>query len=287
MELDWLETFLAVVDRGGFVAASEHLHRSQSRVSAHVAALERNLGVRLIDRTHRPATFTAAGEVFARLARDIVTGVGSARSALGALRALDEGSLTVVTTPGIATVLFPAVLARLAVEHPGLRVGLAEQSWHDVERRFLADDVSIAVLPRKTTTLTAGLRERLLWREPFRVVVRSDHELAARPAGVAVPLENLVWEPLVVAGTSSHGPPEVLRLLAVHGLAARARATVTTRSPSVAPVRAGVGVGVANAVSLGPVDTFDLAVLELEPGVLVREVAVYWYDVLPRRQCRS
>ena len=70
VELDWLETFLAVVDRGGFAAASEAVHRSQSRVSAHIAALERDLGVRLIDRAHRPARLTAAGEVFARHARE-------------------------------------------------------------------------------------------------------------------------------------------------------------------------------------------------------------------------
>ena len=89
MELDWLETFLAVVDRGGFTAASEHVHRSQSRVSAHIAGLERELGVRLIDRTRRPATVTPAGQVLARHAREIVAGVGSARSAVGALRAMD------------------------------------------------------------------------------------------------------------------------------------------------------------------------------------------------------
>ena len=75
MELDWLETFLAVVDRGGFTAASTHVHRSQSRVSAHIAALERELGTRLIDRTRRPATLTAAGRIFAGHARDIIAEV--------------------------------------------------------------------------------------------------------------------------------------------------------------------------------------------------------------------
>ena len=61
VELDWLETFLAVVDRGGFTAASAQVHRSQSRVSAHIAALERELGVQLIDRARRPATSKTNG----------------------------------------------------------------------------------------------------------------------------------------------------------------------------------------------------------------------------------
>ena len=48
MELEWLRTYLAVLDSGGFSAAAEQVHRSQSRVSAHIAALERTLGVTLI-----------------------------------------------------------------------------------------------------------------------------------------------------------------------------------------------------------------------------------------------
>ena len=70
---------------GGSRLRPSTVHRSQSRVSAHIAGLERELGVRLIDRTRRPATVTPAGQVLARHAREIVAGVGSARSAVGAL----------------------------------------------------------------------------------------------------------------------------------------------------------------------------------------------------------
>src|SRR4051795_2217969 len=85
VELAWLETLLAVVDRGGFTAASATLHRSQSRVSGHIAALERELGVRLFDRSRRPTTLTPAGEVFLPYARAAVQNIGSAKAALCAL----------------------------------------------------------------------------------------------------------------------------------------------------------------------------------------------------------
>ena len=137
VELDWLETFLAVADRGGFTAASATVHRSQSRVSAHIAALERDLGVRLIDRTHRPARLTAAGEVFARHAREVVAGVGAARSAVGALRGMDAEPITVLTTPCIGAAFFPVILAELAQTHPGMRVSLVERAGLDLERRLL------------------------------------------------------------------------------------------------------------------------------------------------------
>jgi DNA-binding transcriptional LysR family regulator len=277
VELDWLETFLAVVDRGGFTAASEQVHRSQSRVSAHIAALERELGVRLIDRTRRPAAVTTAGQVFARHAREIVAGVGSARSAVGALRAMDEESLSVLTTPCIGVALFPGVLSELALAHPGVRLALSEQSSHDVERRFSADGVVVAVLPTLPHPLAPGLRERLLWRERIRMVVLPDHPLAR---GGAVPPDQLVQHPLIVSGTSAEIEPELLPLLTARGLAVQPRACVDTPQTLVAMARAGVGVGVANAVALEHTDTSGLVVVDLDDPDMVREVAAYWYEVL-------
>lgn len=277
MELDWLETFLAVVDRGGFTAASEQVHRSQSRVSAHIAGLERELGVRLIDRSKRPAVVTAAGQVFARHAREIVAGVGSARSAVGALRSMDRELLVVLTTPCIGMALFPDVVAALTVEHPGVRVTLSEQSWHDVERRFPADGVVVAVLPTLAHPLAPGLQEQVLWRERVQVVVDADHELA-RP-GPLTP-ERLVRHPLVVAGTAAEAPPEVLTLLAADGLAVQPRVSVDTPQSLVAMARAGAGVGVANAVALAHADTRGLVVRDIDHPDFVREVAAYWYEVL-------
>lgn len=185
VELDWLATFLAVADRGGFTAASATVHRSQSRVSAHIAALERDLGVRLVDRTHRPARLTAAGEVFARHAREVVAGVGAARSAVGALRGMDAEPITVLTTPCIAAAFFPSILAEVAKTHPGMRVSLVERAGFDLERRLLGNGPTLAVLPRTAAPLPPGLREHALWREPLQVVVPACDELDRAGAPVS------------------------------------------------------------------------------------------------------
>ena len=69
--LEWLTSFLAVVDFGGFAAGAEATYRSQPRVSAHVAQLERHLGVVLIDRHERPVRLTEAGIAFLEHARAV------------------------------------------------------------------------------------------------------------------------------------------------------------------------------------------------------------------------
>lgn len=278
VDLDWLETYLAVVDRGGFTAASEQVHRSQSRVSAHIASLERQLGVRLLDRSRRPATPTAAGEVFARHAREIVAGVGSARAAIGALRGLDERSLTLVTTPCVGAALFPQVLARVTAERPGLRVQLAERNWHEVERGFVTDGLAMAVLPRLEPSAMSGLRERVLWREPLKVVVPRGHELAR--SGEPAAAERLVRSPLLVCHGSGDGDSEVVGLMAARGVVAQPRVTADTPLTLISLVRAGVGVAVINAVALGPLDLTGLVVLDLEAPAYSRVVAAYWNDVL-------
>jgi DNA-binding transcriptional LysR family regulator len=278
VDLDWLETFLAVVDRGGFTAAAEQVHRSQSRVSAHIAALERQLGVRLLDRTRRPATPTAAGDVFARHAREIVAGVGSARAAIAALRGLDQRSLTLVTTPCVGAALFPDVLARVTAERPGLRVELAERSWHDVERRFVTEGAAMAVLPRLDPASAIGLRERVLWSEPLKVVVCRDDELARE--GGPVPVERLVRSPLLVCRAVGDGDSEILPLLARRGVVTEPRVTADTPLTLTSLVRAGVGVAVVNAVALTPLNLAGLAVLDLDEPRPFRAVAAYWNDAL-------
>ena len=278
VELDWLRTYLAVLDSGGFSAAAEQVHRSQSRVSAHIAALERTLGVALIDRSRRPPRVTHAGEVFAGHARDILAAVGSARSAVGAARGLDDGLLTLLTTPCLAAAFLPGALAKLAAEHPGARFAVLEDGRLDVERRFLDDGVALAVLPTLAAPAAPGLRSRLLWREPVCAVVPADHRFAR--SGRPVPLHDLADESLVVTGASGTAAAEALDLLARRGVVTSARATADCPETVAALVRAGLGVGLLTGVAAGGVTgTETVAVPLADPG-LTRSVSAYWYDVL-------
>src|SRR6478735_1813965 len=69
LKVSWLRSFLAVADRGGFGAATTTLHLSQSRVSAHISALEELLGFALFERRVRPTALTTPGRIFAGYAK--------------------------------------------------------------------------------------------------------------------------------------------------------------------------------------------------------------------------
>ena len=281
MELDWLETFLAVVDRGGFTAASTHVHRSQSRVSAHIAALERELGTRLIDRTRRPATLTAAGQIFAGHARDIIAEVGSARSAIDLLRATTSELLGVLTTPCIGAAFFPGVIATVLGQHPRARISLSEHGWPGGELQLPADGLALALVPTFPAPPALEWHSTVLWREPMQALVPVDHELAQHAAGSGsvISADRLAGIPLVVGGTTS-AEPEIATMLEARGLEMGAGTVVATPQTLVAMVRAGVGIGIGNAVGIESTDTAGIVALDFDDPGLVRDVSLYWHDVL-------
>ncbi len=275
--MDWLETYLAVVDLGGFTAASAQVHRSQSRVSAHIASLERELGAQLIDRSHRPARVTAAGEIFAQHARQILAEVGSARTAMSVVRSMSGESVSVVTTPCIGAAFLPGVFADLIGRHPGARLTLVEGGLADGLSGPQLDGVALAVAPTVAHPLPPGVQEQVLWREGVNLVLPPGHALAHEPATRPGALAGL---PLVVAGAAAGGRPEMIDLLAGRGVAATAHILVDTVPTLVAMVRAGLGVGVLGSLAAEQVRSDDLAVVEVADPELVREVAAYWYPTL-------
>jgi DNA-binding transcriptional LysR family regulator len=121
---DGLESFASVVDLGGFNAAARHLGVSAAHVSRQVAALEKKLGARLLERTTRSVRLTEAGQLAharARLlldqAEELVDEIGDQQSGLnGFMRIAAGGAFG-------EQVIAPAIV-RFVEAHPTLRVEL-------------------------------------------------------------------------------------------------------------------------------------------------------------------
>ena len=73
MEIRQLETLVAIINHGGFTAASEAIGLTQSAVSLQIKALEEDLGVELFDRFTRPPTPTRRALEIANQAREILS----------------------------------------------------------------------------------------------------------------------------------------------------------------------------------------------------------------------
>src|SRR6478752_8091719 len=109
MDLAQLEVFLAVAREGKFSRAAEKLHRTQSAVSQSIHKLEADLGEPLFDRSSRDGRLTDAGRVLQEYAERLLNLRDDAASALGELRHLNRGQLSIAANEFTALYLLPVL----------------------------------------------------------------------------------------------------------------------------------------------------------------------------------
>jgi DNA-binding transcriptional LysR family regulator len=169
-----LKAFLAVVDEGGFTAASRSLGLSQPAVSRAVASLEKELGAPLLIRERERILLNAAGRRVARHAREAVRHLDQMRvevSAAGQVR----GTLRIASLPFTTESLIAPQLQKFSEHHPCVEIRVLEggepeiRDWLDLG----AADAGVISLPAN------GLDAAFLSAQEMVAVVPSEHRLAA------------------------------------------------------------------------------------------------------------
>ena len=157
-----LRVFREVVEAGSFVKAAERLDISTAMTSKHVANLERQLGVRLLNRTTRHLSLTEAGNVYYEQCKEALDILQPAEAAVGAQTAQPRGVLK-VTAPGwFANRRFADLLVAYQARYPGVLVDLR------LENRFVdlvEEGYDMAL--RATSEPSPSLIVRPLCKMPF------------------------------------------------------------------------------------------------------------------------
>lgn len=125
MTLEQLRIFAAVADLLHFTRAAEALRLSQPAVSAAVAALEAEHGLRLFDRIGRRVELTAAGALLRDEAKAILRRVEETGAMMAELSGLTRGTLRLVASQTVGNHWLPPRLARFAAAFPGIRIDLS------------------------------------------------------------------------------------------------------------------------------------------------------------------
>ena len=144
MDLRQLAALTAVADCGTFSAAAERLHTVQSNVSAHIARLERQLGVTLIDRT--AGRLTEEGEVVVSRARRIHSELDALVADVNALRDEVIGEVRVGVIGTVARWLVPSLHQRMRIRHPGVHIVVVDASTTSLAPQLLAGSLSLAIV---------------------------------------------------------------------------------------------------------------------------------------------
>src|ERR687897_906061 len=181
VELRHLAALQAVAEEGSFGRAAEHLGYTQSAVSQQIAALERIVGQRLVERPGgpKPVSLTEAGRLLLTHADAIAARVAAAQADLTALADGQAGTLRVGVFQSVGQRILPEVMRRFLRSWPQVKVTLTE-SADDVELLALVErgdlDLTFSDLP-----LVEGPFESVeLLRDPYVLVVPAHSELANR-----------------------------------------------------------------------------------------------------------
>jgi DNA-binding transcriptional LysR family regulator len=247
--------------RGTITAVADALAYTPSAVSQQLAALEREAGVPLLERSGRRVALTPAGAVLARYAESVLAVLEEAAAALAATRAGLSGRLRIGAFPSAAHTILPPALVTLGREHPGLELMVTELDPVAVPGALRAGTIDVALtfvydyVPAEPDPALDG--EPLL-EEPVYL---------ATAAGPSAPGQTSIqdWRdaPWIAGSPGTLCHSMVIRACQACGFTPRIRHHADDFATVLALVAAGQG------VSLVP----QLGVAETPPGVRLAPVA--------------
>jgi len=254
-ELAAWQVFAAIAAEGSFGAAARSLDVSQQAVSSRIAALERQVGVRLVDRHPRGSTLTPTGAAVAEWATRLLALAEEMEAGLTALRSDAQTTLRLAASVTIAEYLLPGWLVALQRDQaraqlPPIAVELAVVNSAAVVERVLAGHADLGLI--ESPDPPRGLRHRTLLEDRLVVVVPPDHPWARRRMPLTV--DMLVRTPLVArepgSGTRATLAAAVARAVGPSVELASPALSLSTTAALRAAVVAGAGPGVLSELAV-------------------------------------
>jgi DNA-binding transcriptional LysR family regulator len=238
LDLEHLETFLAVSRHGGMRRAAAALHLTQPAISARIHELEAGLGAPLFERIGRRLHPTAAGRLLAAEAPALLAAALDLRRRVEAASGSERGALRLATIDAASIYVLPPVYLEFRRAHPSIQLTVQVVDSRRVAAALLDldADVGVLALPTEHPDLTVTP----IWEDRMVCVAAPGHGFAAGPP---VRLAELARQPLVLYGRGSVTRALLDEVFARRGL--EPHVAMETASPEAMKRLAEVGVGIA------------------------------------------
>ena len=177
MELNQLETFLAVAEEHSFSRAAARLHRTQPAVSQVIRKLEESVGETLFDRAARDGSLTAAGVLLRDYALRLMALRREATSALGELKSLERGRLQLAANEYTSTYLLPAIDS-FRREYPHVTVTVQRMLASRIPDELNLRSFELGVISFRPDP--TQFRTIAVYADTLALIVSPSHSLAGR-----------------------------------------------------------------------------------------------------------
>jgi DNA-binding transcriptional LysR family regulator len=144
-DLQQLQAFVAVAERGSFRAAADEIHLSSPALSRRIEKLESILGAKLFNRTTRDVKLTPLGRTFLERARAALDDLEAAMLGISDIAGSRIGRVTVACVPSAALHFLPSVVSSFSDKFPKIRIRLMDEAAGQVVASVLAGECDFGI----------------------------------------------------------------------------------------------------------------------------------------------
>ncbi len=257
-----LRVFQSVAQTRNFSRTGEAIGLTQPAVSRAIAELERELGLRLLDRTTREVELTEAGRSLAARLDRALDELDATLADVAGLADADGGKVRVASSPTLSAYLMPACIAACAKAAPRVRFVLLDRIQQDVLESVRGGEVDFGVVVEPPAV--SDLHCEAILHDPFALVTPAKHRLAR---AASVRWKALAGEPLVLLDAASGSRRYIDDALARHGAVCKVEQELAHPTTVFQMVEAGIGLTVMPGLAVPPGGLHGLAVRPLLPRV--------------------
>lgn len=234
--------FLTASRLGSFTKAGDALGYSQSGISRMIADLERDWGVKLLERDRGGVRLTSEGHELAPAVQAVIDEHGRLQARLDAMSGLERGLIRIGTVTSIATHWLPSIIKRFREDYPNIDYEITTRGYSEVER-MIADgevDCGFVRLPTRPAFDTI-----YLGRDELKVVMAPNHPMAEVDR---FPIRALGDYPFMTI--DKEGDSDIAGMLEEHGVKIQSNLTTWDDYAVFAMVEKGLGISVQPSLIL-------------------------------------
>lgn len=267
-DLQQLQAFIAVADKGSFRAAAEFIHLSAPAISRRIEKLESLIGIRLFNRTTRDVELTSLGRVFLERARCAMDDLEAAMLGISDIAATRSGRVAVACVPSAALYFLPNVISSFTGRFPAIRIRVIDGGMGETLQSVLSGEADFGI--GFINSPVPGIKFDPIHADSFVVAMQRQHRMAKRKH---ISWAEIQGEKLIAVARTSGNRQLIDEVLIQAGLQADYAFEVSHIGTLLGMVEAGLGLAVVPRMAL-PLGHATMVGIPLKNPVISRHLGL-------------
>ena len=260
--------FLKVIEMGSFTKAAELLGYTQPALSQMIAALEKELSVKLLYRSRYGIQLTPEGERLFPSIQNSVLQYSSMRRLADEIRGIETGVIRIGTVSSVSCHWLPGVIKQFWDEHPNVQLVLHQGDYSSICEWVRVGAIDFGFVNPKSVK---GLETHIIKSGEFLAIFPTEHPLAEKES---VSLQDLADEPYLLLEEGAYSEP--LDAFQTAGIKPNIRLTIHDDYSIMSMVEQGLGYSILAELVLHRTDYHIVARSVVPP--IIRTLALVMKD---------